>query len=72
MDREIERLKAAVEDGDFQYTVVQKERDMLKEQMFSIDENFAKAREETKRLQNENTKLDIIVLQCRSKAEEDD
>jgi len=41
---------------------MKKERDVLKDEMCSIDEHFARAKREATALARENNNLDIIVL----------
>ena len=71
LEREIERQKGMLEENDFQLRVLKKECETLKDDMLNVDENFAKARDEQKKLVKENNRLDIVVLQCRAKADED-
>ena len=71
LEREIERQKVQLEENDFQLRVLKKENEKLKDDMLHVDESLAKSREEQQRLTDCNNRLEMEVLHCRSKAEED-
>ena len=71
MERELERQKVELEDNDFQLRVRKKENEQLKEDMLVSDERLKKAQQEQERLAVVNNDLEMAILQCKSKAEED-
>ena len=71
LENENQRMSDQVDENEFQLRVLRKENAQLKDDLLHVDENFAKAREEMKRLEDKCNRLEVKAMQCQAKAEED-